>query len=356
LQRISEYMDYVDILHKATETEDSLERLLLVSVFMISCNASTESRIGKPFNPLLGETFELIREDMDFKICAEQVSHHPPISALYAESESGFELTMTMQPELKFWGKDIEVKPKGGVTIKIPKYNDIYTFDYISSGVHNIIVGQLWIELYGSCTIRNQTTGESATITFKPAGWFSKEMNQVEGYIFNQKKEKVTYLRSDWTKYVCSCPIKHELALQNALKGPLSEDDIELCKIPPEATINWKVRPKPAITSEMYMMTEFAMGLNELLDEHKEVVAPTDCRYRPDLRCLENGDMDAAAQEKISLEEAQRARRKERNATEGTWSPRWFSYDVVDHSDSKEWMYTNKYFDRDFSTCPQIYE
>ncbi|XP_066917849.1 oxysterol-binding protein-related protein 1-like [Clytia hemisphaerica] len=356
LQRISEYMDYVDILHKATETEDSLERLLLVSVFMISCNASTESRIGKPFNPLLGETFELIREDMDFKICAEQVSHHPPVSALYAESESGFELTMTMQPELKFWGKDIEVKPKGGVTIKIPKYNDIYTFDYISSGVHNIIVGQLWIELYGSCTIRNQTTGESATITFKPAGWFSKEMNQVEGYIFNQKKEKVTYLRSDWTKYVCSCPIKHESALQNALKGPLSEDDIELCKIPPEATINWKVRPKPSITSEMYMMTEFAMGLNELLDEHKEVVAPTDCRYRPDLRCLENGDMDAAAQEKIRLEEAQRARRKERNATGGTWSPRWFSYDVVDHSDSKEWMYTNKYFDRDFSTCPQIYE
>ena len=64
----------------------------------------------------------IFREDMDFKICAEQVSHHPPISALYAESESGFQMTMTMQPELKFWGKDIEVKPKGGVTIKIPKY------------------------------------------------------------------------------------------------------------------------------------------------------------------------------------------------------------------------------------------
>jgi len=28
---------------------------------MISCNASTEARVGKPFNPLLGETFELER-------------------------------------------------------------------------------------------------------------------------------------------------------------------------------------------------------------------------------------------------------------------------------------------------------
>lgn len=29
---------------------------------------------------------------------------------------------MSMAPELKFWGKDIEVKPKGHVIIEIPKY------------------------------------------------------------------------------------------------------------------------------------------------------------------------------------------------------------------------------------------
>lgn len=54
---------------------------------------------------------------------AEQVSHHPPVSALHIESQSGFKFTMSMAPELKFWGKDIEVKPKGHVIIEIPKYD-----------------------------------------------------------------------------------------------------------------------------------------------------------------------------------------------------------------------------------------
>ena len=66
------------------------------------------------------------REDLGFKLIAEQVSHHPPVSALHIEGQSGFKLTMSMQPELKFWGKDIEVKPKGYVQIEIPKYVFFY--------------------------------------------------------------------------------------------------------------------------------------------------------------------------------------------------------------------------------------
>jgi len=39
----------------------------------------------KPFNPLLGETFEY--EQDGFRLLLEQVSHHPPISALHCEHE-----------------------------------------------------------------------------------------------------------------------------------------------------------------------------------------------------------------------------------------------------------------------------
>lgn len=42
--------------------------------FAISATASNLDRVGKPFNPLLGETYELVREDMGFKLIAEQVS------------------------------------------------------------------------------------------------------------------------------------------------------------------------------------------------------------------------------------------------------------------------------------------
>lgn len=42
-------------------------------------------RTKKPFNPLLHETYELIHPK--FKFIAEQVSHHPPISAAYCYND-----------------------------------------------------------------------------------------------------------------------------------------------------------------------------------------------------------------------------------------------------------------------------
>ena len=48
----------------------------------------TIKRTKKPFNPLLGETYEYIDEKKKFRFISEQVSHHPPISAGYCESEN----------------------------------------------------------------------------------------------------------------------------------------------------------------------------------------------------------------------------------------------------------------------------
>jgi len=349
LQRLTEYMDYVDLLHLATKIDDPILRLKQIAVFMISCNASTEHRIGKPFNPLLGETYELVRDDMDFKLVAEQVSHHPPVSALYVESQSGFELTMSMEPELKFWGKDIEVRPKGNVTIKIPKYGDVYTFSYVSSGVHNIIIGNLWIELYGVCEIVNHNTGDRAIVNFKPAGWFGKDMNQVEGYIVDKEGKKKMLLKADWTKYVCSCPPENVALLNKFEANMKSVPDVE------GVSVDWRVKPKPSYAADMYMMTEFAMGINHMLDEHKTQIAPTDSRYRPDIRSLEDGDIEDAACQKLRLEELQRARRKERNANDDTWEARWFNYEDNKYLDNKQWSFNNKYFNRDYTACTEIF-
>ena len=45
-----------------------------------------KTRIKKPFNPMLGETYELVTED--FRWISEQVSHHPPITAYYQEGKN----------------------------------------------------------------------------------------------------------------------------------------------------------------------------------------------------------------------------------------------------------------------------
>lgn len=41
----------------------------------------------------------------------------------------------------------------------------------------------------------------------------------------------------------------------------------------------------------MYNFTSFAMTLNELEPGMERLLAPTDCRLRPDIRAMENGDI-----------------------------------------------------------------
>ena len=51
-----------------------------IAAFSVSGYASTYTRAGqKPFNPLLGETYECIREDKGWKFVAEQVKLVPVI-------------------------------------------------------------------------------------------------------------------------------------------------------------------------------------------------------------------------------------------------------------------------------------
>lgn len=54
------------------------------------------------------------------------------------------------------------------------------------------------------------------------------------------------------------------------------------------------------------------MSLNQLEDHMKQprALCPTDSRLRPDIRKLEQGDLDGAAAEKTRLEEKQRETRK----------------------------------------------
>ena len=57
-----------------------------VAAFTVSAYSTTAIRTGKPFNPLLGETYECDRtDDKGFRLITEQVSHHPPMLAQYVE-------------------------------------------------------------------------------------------------------------------------------------------------------------------------------------------------------------------------------------------------------------------------------
>ncbi|XP_044149396.1 oxysterol-binding protein-related protein 1 isoform X3 [Bufo gargarizans] len=188
LQRLSEYMEHTYLIHKANQCTDPIERMQCVAAFAVSAVASQWERTGKPFNPLLGETYELVRDDLGFRLISEQVSHHPPISAFHAEGLSNdFVFHGSIYPKLKFWGKSVEAEPKGIITLELLKHNEAYTWTNPTCCVHNIIVGKLWIEQYGNMEITNHKTGDKCILSFKPCGLFGKELHKVEGYIQDKR-------------------------------------------------------------------------------------------------------------------------------------------------------------------------
>jgi hypothetical protein len=100
-----------------------------------------------------------------------------------------------------------------------------------------------------------------------------------------------------------------------------------------------------SLRSQYYFFTPFALCLNE---QTSSLVLPlTDCRYRKDIRYLENGEIDAASAEKHRLEEQQRADAKKRD---NDFQPLWFKKD-----DNEEYIYTNEYEQRRFDCCPNLF-
>ncbi|XP_028259616.1 oxysterol-binding protein-related protein 1 isoform X3 [Parambassis ranga] len=373
LQRLTEYMEHTYLIHQANSSTDSIERMKCVAAFAVSAVASQWERTGKPFNPLLGETYELVRDDLGFRLLSEQVSHHPPVSAFHAEGlEKDFVFHGSIYPKLKFWGKSVEAEPKGIITLELPKYNEAYTWTNPTCCVHNIIVGQLWIEQYGNMEVINHRTGERCCLNFKPCGLFGKELHKVEGYILDKSKKKLCALYGKWTECLFVVdPAAFEAHKKNDKKGSeekkgskaagseeqeevpsLATDTVEMI---PGSQLLWRIAARPANSTQMYNFTCFAMQLNELRKEMEGVIPPTDCRLRPDIRAMENGDIDLASEEKKRLEEKQRAARKSRSKSDEEWRTRWFHQGPNPHTSSQDWLFSGGYWDRTYSPLPDIY-
>ena len=76
MQRLTEDLEYAECLDAAAALGDgeSCLRLAYVAAFAISAYANTAERIARPFNPLLGETYECDRSaDLGWRSVAEKV-------------------------------------------------------------------------------------------------------------------------------------------------------------------------------------------------------------------------------------------------------------------------------------------
>ncbi len=316
LQSAAEEYEYAPkLLERAGKTEDWIERLCLVGAFAVSGYACTKSRASrKPFNPLLGETFELYRNDGRLKFLAEKVVHQPPVVATYAEGK-GWKAVGCSSMKNKFWGKSLELIPEGALRVELGD-GDVFSFKKPSSFMRNLLAGNKYLEHVGELTVTNENTGARIAIDFKEGNmWGSNSSrNQVAAVVYDEHGKKVAECKGRW----------HEtFALQRDKEN---------------YQVLWEAEEWPAQAEDYYGFTYFAMGLNELTSDMEPFLPPTDSRFRPDQRAFEEGKVDEAEELKAAVENAQRERRKKREQAGESYEPLWFHKE----SDDVEWQYGGK--------------
>lgn len=118
----------------------------------------------------------------------------------------------------------------------------------------------------------------------------------------------------------------------------------------------WKTDLKATDTLESnYNFTKFTCLLNELTDKLKKKLPPTDSRLRPDIRLLEEGDVDKASLEKHRVEEKQRENRKIIAEKNEEFKPLWFKIAKHPVTNEDAWLFQNTYWKREFQNCPDIF-
>ncbi|KAJ3328059.1 hypothetical protein HDU76_010657 [Blyttiomyces sp. JEL0837] len=296
LQKLAEELEYCDLLDVVAKVADPVDRIVLIAAFAVSGYASTVNRAGrKPFNPLLGETYECIRDDKGFRFVSEKVSHHPPVMACFAESPT-YQFYQDNLVKTRFWGKSMELIPSGNVKVFLKDFDELYVWN----------------------------KGLSVVLNFKESGYFTSSKNEIAGMVVNSKGEEIVCLSGKWDENLC----KFHKSSPNNLE------------------VVWRSRPCPANHAQMYGFTGFTVELNELTEDLNGLLPSTDTRFRPDQRMYEEGKVDDAEKEKLRLEQKQREYRKKLEAEGKKWIPQWF--ELVPSEGKEEeptWRYKGGYFE-----------
>ncbi|ODV86705.1 hypothetical protein CANARDRAFT_196112 [[Candida] arabinofermentans NRRL YB-2248] len=298
LQKYCESFEYSNLLTEALNSPmETGERILKIACFSISYLSSYRAKVRnsrKPFNPLLGESYELVRKDLGIRVVTEKVVHRPAVFAAHVDSKT-WTIDHVLSPMQRIGGKSAEVSIKGEVIMRCSN-GEVYRWTQPITLLKNLIAGEKYSEPYSSITV-SCNNGYSATASFKAGGMFAGRSEELEIKAKNPQNHTLPLsVTGTWTE---------ELKFQDTNK-----------------TV-WKASPLVKDDKKKFGFTKFAATLNDI-SEIDRASAPTDSRWRPDQREYENGNLDEAEKLKVVLEEEQRKRRKDSDGKPAVHTPAFF--------------------------------
>lgn len=327
LQRLAEDLTFHSLLIKADQSQDQWMRMAYVACFAVSAYSSTLSRCFRPFDAILGETFELEIEGL--RLISEQVGRNPDTIAIHCDHESfTFWANITLQSIFK--GTFLQVNPLGDLHVVLKRHSDHFVWNKATTTVHNLLTGKAYVDHHGTIDLLNISTNDRCRLTLQKLGWFEKSPNQVQGSVLDTRNMARYEISGTWSDHFI-------------IKSTQGHNEV----------LAWEL-PAPLEGAESsYSFTQFTLQLNISPEQYPKPIAATDSRFRPDLRALEAGDVKTATSEKVRIEEKQRAARKLREAEKAEHCAKWFELR------EGEWRYKGGYWETKeagiYDGCKDLY-
>ncbi|KAJ4709256.1 Oxysterol-binding protein [Melia azedarach] len=288
-----------NILSKCNSLESPVERFTSVVAWSISI---TRPLIfgSAPYNSILGETHHVSRGSLN--VLLEQVSHHPPVSALHATDEKeNVEIIWCQHPVPKFYGASVEAEVHGKKQLKLLNHKETYEMNSPKLCLRFLPVpGADWV---GDVRIKCKETGLEAELTYRANSLigFGRNHRAVRGKIYDSSSSKILYeIDGHWDRTVTAKDINNgrSTVIYNAkevlsgLKAPIVKDMQEV----------W-ASESAAVWSEV--------------SQH-----------------ILNKEWGKATEAKKAVEEKQRKQLRERESAGETWVPKHFS---ISYSKENGW-------------------
>uniref|UniRef100_A0A4X2KWT7 Oxysterol-binding protein n=1 Tax=Vombatus ursinus TaxID=29139 RepID=A0A4X2KWT7_VOMUR len=308
LNKLSDYYYHADLLSQAVLEEDPLSRMKQVVRWYLSGFYKKPKGIKKPYNPILGETFRCCwyhpHTDSHTFYIAEQVSHHPPVSAFHVSNrKDGFCITGSILAKSKFYGNSLSALLDGKATLTFLSRGEDYIITMPYAHCKGILYGTMTMELGGKVTIECEKNNYQAELEFKLKPFFggSSGLNQISGKI-KSGEDVLASLDGHWDR---------EVYINDPKNGTTD--------------VFWN----PTVDIRRQRLKRHIVLFEE------QTALESERLWQHVTSAINKGDQVKATQEKSVLEEEQRRRARERQEAFLEWKPLLFLRDPS----SQEWHY-----------------
>ncbi|KAJ2784421.1 Oxysterol-binding protein OBPa [Coemansia javaensis] len=292
-ERVTDFMSHPDFLIRC---DDPVKRFVGVVRYFMSGWHIHPRGVKKPYNPVLGEFFRsryAFDDGTGACFVAEQVSHHPPITAMFYHSpEHRIAIEGDLRPKSRFFGNSVGMLLEGYGRIHLLCHDEAYEVTYPNMYARGILFGKMVLELGETSTVTCAKSDLAFEVEFKTKGMLWGSYNQIAGRIRRISTREVLFdVSGNWqtTMYITDRRV------------PGAEPEV-LFDSASERVVPQTVAPLEA------------QEPNESRNLWKDVT-----------RAIRAGDLGAATTHKSAIEERQRLDARDRDAAGQPFAPRFFA-------------------------------